>query len=183
MSFRFAPDRPYAAVWPVLVRCPRCDACAIVGGGHLDGARPIRLTCPACGLFRTWSGMLLRELPDGTLEALHPSPRYYGQWLDPSTGRSVGTPNWPAGREPYFGAPFWLLAECCGGQRLWARNLDDLARLQRIVAAREDRPHTYRLPKWMLSAAHRDEVLGQLERLRDSVPAAGAPPSGRRRVG
>jgi hypothetical protein len=84
--------------------------------------------------------------------------------------------------------PVWLQASCCGGNLLWAYNMDHLAFLQSFVgatirqrsdAARAGNGHrrmsmTAKLPAWLKTAKHRDEILRTIERLRHTArpPAA-----------
>ncbi|GAA1587804.1 hypothetical protein GCM10009678_82790 [Actinomadura kijaniata] len=139
----------------VLVHCPRCDECAIVMN-HLDAAAHMqavlvppdtappefgcRLRCPNCGLFKDEQRVLRRP------------------W-----------------RDPHAGFVLWLRA-ACRGRTLWAYNLDHLALLESYIAARlhESGPDPDgmlpRLPGWLISAKHRDEVLRAARRLRVSVP-------------
>ena len=130
----------------VLVHCPKCDACATV-----DAASGlVRLTCSACGYvqearYGPYSGVNLRDLG--------------------------GYARYP------IGARLWLETQCCG-RRLWALNRRHLDYLESFVAStqrRRDFPRTpngepvtlaERLPEWMITAKHRDEVLKGLGRLR-----------------
>ncbi|WIY01720.1 hypothetical protein QRX60_48215 [Amycolatopsis mongoliensis] len=140
----------------VLVRCPRCAACATVlarlGAPEYrtdrgDGRRMTRkrLRCLACGLSK-----------DG-----FPLTQVIGGPVDPS-----------------FRLPLWLQANCCG-ETLWAYNAGHLDLLESHVAARlrERGPvpgsmsMVERLPAWLKSAKNRDEVLRAIRRLRSSLPA------------
>jgi hypothetical protein len=56
------------------------------------------------------------------------------------------------GRDPLFGLPLWLTAECCGGELLWALNHAHLSYLARFVASKQ---------------RDREEVLKTIERLGD----------------
>lgn len=140
----------------VLVRCPSCASCAVVlanlgepehvkaPGGRLTRRR---LRCPACGLSRD-------EFQGA---------RYFGGPTD-----------------PYFCLPLWLQSECRGGHTLWAYNQQHLAVLESYIGAtlRERRASPgsmsmlARLPAWMKSAKHRDELLRHIHRLRASLPAS-----------
>jgi hypothetical protein len=159
--------------WPVLVRCPRCGARATVAGA--DGA-PIRLTCGACSLARTWDGGTRFTSRDGE-DVVRLAAGTTG-WLDPATGRRwQGELRWPPGRDEHFGAELWLQRVCCGGRLLWARNAEHLEYLRGFVGGelREDRPGqtskppSSKLPAWLQEAKHRDEVLRHLERLRRTL--------------
>jgi hypothetical protein len=141
----------------VLVRCPACGECAIVLDqlgtseyhANRDDTRLVarrRLRCLACGLSK-----------DG-----FPSERVFGVPVD-----------------PYFRLPVWLQADCCG-KVLWAYNAEHLSLLESYVAARlrERRASpgsmtmVARLPAWLKSAKHRDEILRAIRRLRSSLPTA-----------
>jgi len=75
-----------------------------------------------------------------------------------------------------FGAGLWLETECCGGRRLWALNERHLSYLGAFVGSTDrsrefpsppgNRQLADKLPKWMIEAKHRDEVLRALDRLR-----------------
>ncbi|MFI6514558.1 hypothetical protein ACIBF1_03250 [Spirillospora sp. NPDC050679] len=137
----------------VLVRCPRCDGCALVlaclgapesmrdADGTLRYRR--RMRCPDCGLFKD----------------AYPAGAPFGVPID-----------------PYFGSPLWLRARCCG-HTLWAYDLDHLTMLQAYVSAglRERGPDPdsmlSRLPAWMKAGKHRDDVMRTIDRLRRSMPA------------
>jgi hypothetical protein len=119
-----------------LVECPRCGRRALV--------RDDRLVCPACGLTREAGG----------------GPRLLGE-----------------AKDGVFGLPLWLRSPCAG-RELWAyngRHLDALAAIvgasgERRARAREDgtrnRLLASRLPRWMLAARRREDVLAGLARLR-----------------
>lgn len=130
-----------------LVRCPRCDKRAQVAPPPALAAqwRPlsiaeVRLTCAQCGLLRTNAG-----------DEMH-----------------IGGPcDW------YFGLPLWLQTPCCG-HTLWSCNARHLAFLERFVGAtlRErvsgvgNRSLASRLPDWIKSGVHREDVLAGLGKLR-----------------
>ncbi|MGW4892517.1 hypothetical protein ACWEQL_09655 [Kitasatospora sp. NPDC004240] len=137
----------------VLVRCPACGGCALVLArlGECEhrwiGGREYtrrRLRC-GCGYVRD-------EFQDC---------------------RGFGGPV-----DPYFRLPLRLVADCCGGRRLWAYNLAHLDLLEGYIGAtlreRAAVPGSMsmveRLPAWMKSAKHRDELLRTIRRLRASVP-------------
>jgi hypothetical protein len=99
-------------------------------------------------------------------------------WLDPRTGRQWrGSHISLDGREEHFGVELWLRCVCCGGNLLWARNQAHLDYIAAFVAGelREQeageafRPLSYKLPKWMKSRKHRDEILVVIGRLRSSL--------------
>ncbi|MGI5171769.1 hypothetical protein ACQEU3_46230 [Spirillospora sp. CA-253888] len=129
----------------ILVRCPGCGGCAVIVNrpDAPDDARSEvgrRLRCLNCGLFKDE-----RRVPTGP-------------WHGPHTGFAL-----------------WLRG-ACRGRTLWAFNLDHLGLLESYVAARlrESGPDPDamlpRLPNWLVSAKHRDEVLRAARRLRASVP-------------
>jgi hypothetical protein len=146
-----------------LVRCPRCGARALVRGAPPTAARPAsraapRLTCPACGYAQDW----------------RPPARWVPIITGPQAVRSPpadaiivgGAFDW------YFHQPLWLQTPCVG-HTLWAYNAQHLEFLEQYVAAelRERRPNVNRslasrLPRWMLEAKHRSDVLSGLRRLR-----------------
>lgn len=82
--------------------------------------------------------------------------------------------------DDYFGLPLWLQAPCCG-ELLWAYNADHLSFIEGLVRAklRERRPSasgawqnsalSSRLPAWLKSRKHRDEVLACVDRLRRTL--------------
>jgi hypothetical protein len=138
-----------------LVRCPRCDAGARVAPFATDEetGRSWRVVCSACGYVRD------------------KDPRC-SHWHLGRGDRVI--------RDPYFDLPLLLQTGCCGGKLLWAYNLDHLAFLEAFVAARlRERSDAVRagdgyrrmsmiakLPAWLKSAKHRDEILTRIARLR-----------------
>ncbi|TDD00626.1 hypothetical protein E1292_28190 [Nonomuraea deserti] len=155
----------------ILVRCPRCDARALVAvhPGHRDGhtyavgwlTAPHRLTCPACGHVAAWTPQRWRV---GAGDA------YF-------TPRGVlAVPAFGGADDPYFGLPLWLRRSCCG-RVLWAYNAAHLELLEAYAAATlRERPRPAgsqsmleRLPAWMKSAGNRAEVLAAIRALRDAA--------------
>lgn len=81
----------------------------------------------------------------------------------------------------------WLRTPCCGSKVLWATNDGHLTYLEdSIGASLRERPEAVispmgrrwigrglssKLPEWMKSAKHRDEVIAGLARLRAALPA------------
>ncbi|MFC8583717.1 hypothetical protein ACFUGD_03985 [Streptomyces sp. NPDC057217] len=150
----------------VLVRCPVCGDCALVlaslGGcehrwvkGRQHTRRRLRCGC----------GYTKDEFQDS---------------------RALGGPV-----DPCFRLPLWLTADCRGRQ-FWAYNLAHLDLLEGYIGAglreRSAVPGSMslveRLPAWMKSAKHREELLRTIRRLRGSVPGAhqpatAAPPTAR----
>ncbi|MFF2042772.1 hypothetical protein ACFVVX_20305 [Kitasatospora sp. NPDC058170] len=138
----------------VLVRCPQCGGCALILArlGECEHRRfrdreftRRRLRCGGCG-FATDEFQSCRAF-----------------------GRPV---------DPHFRLPLRLAAECRGGKQLWAYNLAHLDLLEGYIAAglreRAAVPGSMslveRLPAWVKSAKHRDELLRTIRRLHASVP-------------
>ena len=137
-----------------LVRCPRCSACASVAYLLPDDPRraqvtasqpPYRVVCRPCGFNH--------------------QPEEYAA----HSGRDDT-------REYVTGLPLWLQIPCAG-QVLWAWNGAHLDFLEEYVAAdlRERTPNVNvsmasRLPRWIKSAKHRDEVLRAIVRLGATLP-------------
>ena len=140
-----------------LVRCPRCDGCAEVrhvtpaNRNHLGAVvhtMPCRVLCRGCGYIH-----IVKE---------------YAQ--SPSLTARDDSRDWVSR------LPFWLHAPCTG-HVLWAWNASHLDFLERYVGAdlRERTPNVNRslasrLPRWMKSAKHRDEVLRVIRKLRATLP-------------
>lgn len=136
-----------------LVRCPRCNSCAIVRRiepDNTDVFAPRRFSCVVCGATKDWSG---REIE---------SP-WYSEPLD-----------------DYFHYPLWLQTPCCG-RTLWAYNLRHLDFIEAFVKAklREREPDEKygwsnrslfsRLPKWMQSRKNRQEIISAITKIRQSL--------------
>ncbi len=119
-----------------LVVCPGCQHPALIRGTH-----EVSLTCTHCGNIET---------------CIPGTKGFKSLWWD-----SV---------DPYFRHPLWLQTECCG-ETLWAYNRRHLAYLQEYVGAKlrdsgaPKRTLGNKLPKWMLLAKNRDDVLKGIERL------------------
>ena len=136
----------------VLVVCPRCERRALVQTGGDDYDRPLRLSCTHCSYSRE------AELKGGALRS----------WAFRKDGR-----------DGLFGQPLWLTEECCGGNLLWAYNEAHLDYLERFIASKNrdhdfpsppgNRGLSYKLPKWMQVASHRDELLRAIARLRQRL--------------
>jgi phage FluMu protein Com len=137
----------------VLVHCPKCDRLATIGSrsGYL------RITCPWCAFAQE-----LRPRSEA------------GRPLSLSSALAVYNDG-----NSLFGARLWLETECCGGQRLWALNERHLEYLEAFVRS-TDRTREFpsdlsarqlgeRLPTWMVTAKHRDEVLRKLDQLRATL--------------
>lgn len=147
----------------VLVRCPRCAACAHLRwlSAHTERRKNRtvrlaghRLTCGACGHTTDW----LREFSWQVPPVIGVGPVLHG-----------------------FGLEVWLQAPCCG-EVLWAYNEPHLRFLETYVGAelRERWPDTNegwqdigglgrRLPRWMLLAKNREAVLRGLTGLREQL--------------
>lgn len=141
----------------VLVHCPACGGCALVlaGLGECEH-RWIRDREYTRRRLRCGCGYTKDEFQDCQ-----------------AFGGSV---------DPYFRLPLWLAADFRGRQ-FWAYNLAHLDLLENYIGAglreRGAVPGRMslvaRLPAWVKSAKHRDELLRAIRRLRASVPGAGQP--------
>jgi hypothetical protein len=141
----------------ILVRCPRCTACAHLLELHrTDGSHNgHRLICSGCTLEREWVSDRDRAVPLPSR-----GPRLRG-----------------------FDVDLWLVADCCG-ERLWAYNREHLDFLAGHVSAKlrprardpnygwSNRSLGSCLPQWMLSRHNRDDVLRGIARLRDELEHA-----------
>lgn len=85
---------------------------------------------------------------------------------------------WNRPIDPFFHEPLWLRADCCGGNTLWAFHERHLDLLERFVAAKlrerglGNRPGmtlVARLPAWITTAKHRDEILRTIAKLRATL--------------
>ncbi|MFF3883712.1 hypothetical protein [Streptomyces sp. NPDC001914] len=139
----------------ILVVCARCGGRALVVPLPGVGSpkyfsdllfRPRRLVCAGCGAVADWTA---EERGRGLVGAV------------------------PGGTEdPFFRRPLWLQTRCAG-RILWAYDEEPVDALAAFVGARlrERRASPTmamfaRLPAWMKSAGHRDEVLAGLAALR-----------------
>lgn len=125
-------------------------------------AEPILIVCPRCSGRAsvtherlTCAGCALVRVP--------PEPHYH-VWNRPI--------------DPFFREPLWLRADCCGGNTLWAFHERHLDLLERFVAAKlrerglGNRPGmtlVARLPAWITTAKHRDEILRTIAKLRATL--------------
>lgn len=139
----------------ILVVCPRCGGRALVV--PLPGLekrepvsallfKPRRLACHGCGTLAHWTAQqrgqgLVGAVPGGT-------------------------------QDPFFQQPLWLQTRCTG-RILWAYDDNHVDALAAYVGARlrerrasPTRAMFARLPAWMKSARHRDDVLAGLATLR-----------------
>ncbi len=137
----------------VLVRCPRCQSCAVVSCRNPEAVHlfaPRRFSCPSCGTAKDWAG---REIG----------------------GTDSGSPV-----DRYFHYSLWLQISCCG-DILWAYNLPHLAFIEAFVRAelRERQPDEQngwsnrsiasRLPRWIQSRKNRDAILKAIATLQKSI--------------
>jgi hypothetical protein len=125
-----------------LVRCPRCQACALVHQHYPE--RP-RFACARCGLAR--------EFDEHSSARGGPSDWYFGYplWLQvPCVGHILWAHN--------FEHLTFLERLVSAGLRLRHRPADTHYVNRRLAA---------RLPRWMLSAKHRAAVLRGLAELRE----------------
>jgi hypothetical protein len=129
--------------------CPSCNAKAFVLPAQPE-TEAVRVVCHACGFA---------DEADGTA-------RRYGWSAEHPT-------------DGYFGLDLWLQVRCVG-HTLWAFNRRHLDVLERYVAATlRERQRTdegwrnaslvSRLPRWMTSGAHREDVLSALAALREKT--------------
>lgn len=150
-----AGETLYGQLREILVKCPRCQSCAVITPrpsekpNTLGLFTPRRVVCAACSFVKEWEGQALEFDWNG----------------DPV-------------RDCYFGLPLWLQAACCG-HVVWAYNRRHLGIMERYVRAlhREQRRDpklgwhnnslTNRLPEWMIIAKHRDAVLDAIAKLKD----------------
>lgn len=137
----------------VLVRCPRCQSCALVACRNLEIVHlfaPRRFSCQSCGASKDWAG------------------------------QEVGNTDSEVPVDPYFHYPLWLQIPCCGNI-LWAYNARHLAFIEDFVQAtlRERQPDEQnsgsnrslasRLPRWLQSRKNRDAILKAIATLQQSI--------------
>ena len=152
MPVKRAPKEPHTIddfIDRILVVCPGCSSLATVTStGRWKRAR---LRCKRCGLAKS------REVTSYALG---------------------GT------ADPYFGLPLFLQASC-STHTLWAYNSEHLEFLQRYVGATYRRRPTRdaagplnsllasRLPRWIQSSKHRDQILKTIAVIQTKLAAAG----------
>jgi hypothetical protein len=184
----------------LLVRCPACQGRAVVRPDPREPRRQATLTCGGCGLARRTPDERAqvrtrrcprcdRWIPSRAWRRVEEGPRSERREARcPRCGNVVrGVIAWTTTgvpEDPFFGAPLWLQAPCCG-DLLWAWNLRHLELLAAFVGATlRERPATgtgtgsmaWRLPRWMKLARNRAEVLAAIDRLRATLrPARGRP--------
>lgn len=160
--FRDPGTYVYGYLDEILVRCPRCGGCATVTALRgpktstsesvgLWSAAGFRLLCSACG---------------------HAAKR--GR----SSSWNLSRPQPPT--DPAFGLALWLQTPC-RGRTLWAFNARHLCDLAAFVAATHrvsgrdaeggmsSRTMIASLPRWLILAKNRDDVLRGVERLRERL--------------
>jgi hypothetical protein len=181
----------------VLVRCPSCDARAVVRSVPDKPNEPgaATLSCGACGLSRRLPEPASpprdrrcprceRWIPVASWKPLQDARRPQRQEAAcPRCGNvvraalEVGSTVVGLPVDPYFREPLWLQASF-QGELLWAWNARHLELLMALVAAplRERTPGKSRngtllsrLPRWMKVAKHRNAVLATLHALRGRV--------------
>ncbi|MGW2705332.1 hypothetical protein [Streptomyces sp. NPDC001340] len=139
----------------VLVVCPRCGGRALVvprpglaSPKYFSEllCQPRRLSCAGCGAVAEWTA----EQQGGGL-----------------VGAVVG-----GTEDPFFRRPLWLQTHCAG-RILWAYDVEHVDALAAYAGARLRERHASptmamfaRLPVWMKSARHREQVLAGLATLR-----------------
>ena len=141
----------------ILVRCPRCSACAHLLALQRADATHLghRLICPSCAHSAEWNFDKHGSIPF------------------PGSGPSL----WA------FDVDLWLVTPCCG-ETLWGYNRQHVEFLQGYVGARlrshprhpehgwSNKSMQSRLPTWMLARANREAVLHGLNKLLQLLPDA-----------
>lgn len=174
----------FSATFDVI--CPSCGERALVRPTIDDASA--RVVCRHCSFATTedasgWlgpvEGRVTRRCPacGERLERRFRGPRHdHPTHLRCTCGWEVDAPIWwepvrGVATDPVFGLDLWLRTPCTG-EVLWAYNDEHLEFLRRYVGAtvRERTPKqngsiASRLPRWMTSAKHRDEVLAAISRL------------------
>jgi hypothetical protein len=132
----------YAVVCP---RCKKLARVAIVDTAAPPLFAPRRLSCLSCGHVAKWQGSGVRS------------------WFS----------NEP--RDWYFDQPFFYRISCCGHE-LWVFNRRHLQFLREFVSAKirsrskgqcgwSNRSLASRMPRWISSARHREDILASLAKL------------------
>lgn len=144
----------------ILVVCPNCKKQALVkSSGKINGPGEagVKIICAACGYNK-----FLREVPREVLKFTSGKDievRTY--WMNTSV-------------DPFFKNPLWLQKELKEGL-LWAYNYEHLEYLENVIGAKhrerdleniKNRSIGSRLPKWMLSAKNRNQILSAIKDLR-----------------
>jgi hypothetical protein len=147
-----------------LVSCPGCNRCAIVrphaplanevASDNSGQDRTFRLLCSSCGRVRE------RVLTSH-------------DWGQKCLELVLGFTNYvPSPLEPAFGCQLWLVTQV-RSHSLWFLNMQHLEEVARYIAATHRVRHACvnvsmvsRLPRWMISARARKDVLAAIARLR-----------------
>lgn len=145
-----------------LVRCPGCKRCAMVrerapvesGSSGDTGVqnRVFRLLCSNCGLVRE---------------------RVLTNWGQKCLELVLGYADYvPSPLEPAFGCQLWLVTQV-RSHSLWFLNMPHLEEVARYIAATHRQRHgstnrslLSRLPRWMINARARRDVLAAIDTLR-----------------
>jgi predicted RNA-binding Zn-ribbon protein involved in translation (DUF1610 family) len=188
MSERFHDDgvRLEQFVTSLDVVCPSCGGRGEVRSRTADA--PARVVCRDCsfaaredvsGWLGPLTGVVVRRCPScgERLERRVGGPRHdHPVHLVSECGWTVDAPlHWDPvrteGSDPFFGLELRLRAPF-RGELLWAYNAEHLAFLKRYVGAtvREREPNqngslVSRLPQWIKSAKHRDDLLAAITKL------------------
>jgi DNA-directed RNA polymerase subunit RPC12/RpoP len=183
-------EQPHWFSEPALVCCPRCGHQAIASSDQHSA----RVICASCGysvssqlenahwvgpVFLTTSGRcgqcgraLHRAMGSRTGLPARRTSTVQCPGCQHRTVLPIHFTKHKGAVDPWFGLPLWLQMRCCG-EVLWARNPSHLDFLENYVVARlrERAPNqngstVSRLPKWMKSAKHREELAAAIARLR-----------------
>ena len=140
-------------------------------------ADEVLVACPACGRRATVRlHALAQPVKRGPFQA-HREARLACTHCGRNARRAAFVRRIHGPADTVFGHPVWLQARCAG-RTLWAYNARHLDALEEFVRAglrerRRSEPHgwrnaawTSRIPRWLSSARHRDEVLRCIARLR-----------------
>ncbi len=149
-----------------LVVCPGCNSCARVIDFEAESGREVRLSCLHCGHSKVW------EKTTGIVQFGSNAARFESGSI--AVGADV---DW------YFHEPLYLQIEC-GGENLWAYNLEHLRWLRQFVAADlrnrtrsqsdgwSNKSLASRLPKWIKIAANRDRIVKALDKMEERLQSA-----------
>jgi hypothetical protein len=134
---------------PTLIVCPKCSRMAkvLLAGNQPEEGYRVKAICASCGFSR---------------EKVGNEQSFYWRDEDPS--------------DSYFEYSLWLKVPCCG-HSLWAFNRRHLRLLESYVDAElRERPKgdvdiknasiASRLPKWIKSAKHREQVSLGIQKLK-----------------
>ncbi len=146
-----------------------------------DFATEFLTVCPKCGsrsrVYARGAAGAPRHVCENcptTEDLIEPTTSYLYSGGSADTPR--GTVVLGAPVDAYFHYTLWLVTPCAG-HTLWAYNLQHLSFLRAYVSSQlRDRPLVApgmyrnkllesRLPKWMISAKNRSQVLGAIEKL------------------